>query len=196
MTEFLDSFFKFILSFGIPGVFVLAMIDSTFLFFLPFALDAILIILVSRHREWMPVYALVAVAGSVAGCAITYFLLRKASEETLEKKFPQKKLNRVKKKIKNNGFAGLIIASLLPPPFPFTPFVIAAAIMDLPKKKAFTAITIGRTLRYFLEGILALLLGRQILKLLDSEPFQIFMLGLFVLAAVGTGLSIYKWVRK
>jgi membrane protein YqaA with SNARE-associated domain len=196
MTEFLDSFFKFILSFGLAGVFVLAMIDSTFLFFLPFALDAVLIILMSRSREWMPIYALVAVAGSLVGCAITYFALRKASEETLEKKFPKKKFNHVKKKIKDNGFAGLIIASLLPPPFPFTPFVIAAAIMDLPKKKAFAAISIGRTLRYFLEGLLALLLGRQILKLLDSEPFQIFMFGLFILAAIGTGLSIYKWVKK
>jgi membrane protein YqaA with SNARE-associated domain len=196
MTEFLDSFFKFILSFGIVGVFLLAMIDSTCLFFLPFALDAVLIILISKNREWMPVYAFVAVAGSLAGCVITYFLLRKASQETLEKKFPKKKFNQVKKKIKENGFAGLIIASLLPPPFPFTPFVIAAAVMDLPKKKAFAAISIGRTLRYFLEGLLALLLGRQILRLLDSEPFQIFMLGLFVLAAIGTGLSIYKWVRK
>ena len=196
MTEFLDSFLKFILSFGVASVFVLAMIDSTFLFFLPFALDTVLIILISRNREWMPVYALVAVAGSLAGCAITYFLLRKASEETLEKKFPKKKFNRVKKKIKDNGFAGLIITSLLPPPFPFTPFVIAAAIMDLPKKKTFAAISIGRTIRYFVEGLLALVLGRQILKMLDSEPFKIFMLGLFILAAAGTGLSINKWVRK
>jgi membrane protein YqaA with SNARE-associated domain len=196
MTEFLDTFLKFILSFGLAGVFVLATIDSTFLFFLPFALDAVLIILVSRNREWMPLYALVAVAGSFAGCATTYFLLRKASEETLKKKFPKKKFNRVKKKVKDNGFAGLIIASLLPPPFPFTPFVVAAAIMDLPKKKAFAAISIGRTLRYFLEGFLALLLGRQILKILDSQPFKIFMFGLFILAAVGTGVSIYKWVRK
>lgn len=196
MTDFLDSFFKFILSFGLAGVFGLALLDSTFLFFLPFALDAVLIILMSRNREWMPLYALVAVAGSLAGCAITYLLLRKASEETLEKKFPKKKFNRVKKKIKDNGFAGLIIASLLPPPFPFTPFVIAAAIMDLPKKTAFAAISIGRTLRYFLEGLLALLLGRQILKLLDSVHFRMFMFGLFILAAVGTGLSIYKWVKK
>jgi membrane protein YqaA with SNARE-associated domain len=196
MTDFLDTFLKFILSFGLAGVFVLAVIDSTFLFFFPFALDAVLIILISRNREWMPVYALVAVAGSFAGCLITYFLLRKASEETLEKKFPRKKFNRVKKKIKENAFAGLIVSSLLPPPFPFTPFIVAAAIMDLPRKKTFAAISVGRTLRYFLEGLLALALGHQILRLLDSEPFQMFMLGLFVFAAAATGLSIYRWVRK
>src|ERR1700752_2109490 len=125
MTEFLDSFIQFILAFGLLGIFILAMLDSTIFFFLPFAVDTVLIILVYRRREWMPFYALVTIAGSLAGCVLTYLLLRKASEETLEKKFPKKKFSRGKRKIKEKGFIGLMITSLLPPPFPFSPFVAA-----------------------------------------------------------------------
>ena len=196
MAEFLDLFLKLILGFGIAGLLVLAIFDSTIFFFLPFAVDTVLIVLVSQNRSSMPLYALVTVAGSLAGCAITYLIVRKASKETLEKKFPRKKFDRVRKKIKDKGFAGLMITSLLPPPFPFSPFVAAAAITKVPPRKAFAAIGIGRSLRYFGEGLLALALGRQILRLLDSDPFKVFMLGLFVLAAVGTAFSVYKWVKR
>src|SRR5262245_41032547 len=115
MTGFLDSFLNFILHLGIPGIGILAFLDSTFFLFLPFALDAVLIVSISRNPQWMPVYALVTVAGSLAGSTFTYFLMRKASYETLEKKISKKKMSRVKKKVERGGFIGLMVASLLPP---------------------------------------------------------------------------------
>src|SRR4026209_1825580 len=99
MTGLIDTFLHFLLSLGLIGIGVLAILDSTFFFFLPFALDAVLIISISRNPHWMPFYALVAIAGSVTGSALTYFLMRKASEETLEKKVSKRKLRMVKKKI-------------------------------------------------------------------------------------------------
>ncbi len=196
MTGLLDGFFQIILSFGLLGVFVLALLDSTFFIFLPFALDAVLIILISRHREWMPLYALVSLAGSLAGSALTYFLISKASEETIEKKLPKAKFERFRKKAKESGFVGMLVTSLLPPPFAFTPFVMAAAVTHLPRKKIFTAISIGRFIRYFVEGILALLIGRQILRLFESHIFKGVMLGLFILALLGTVLTILHWIRR
>jgi membrane protein YqaA with SNARE-associated domain len=196
MAEFLDVFLKLILGFGVAGLFILAIFDSTIFFFLPFAVDTVLIVLISQNRDAMPFYALTTVAGSLAGCAITYLVVRKASKETLEKKFSKRKFKKVSKKVKDKGLPGLIITSLLPPPFPFSPFVAAAAVTKVPPKKAFTGIAIGRSLRYFGEGFLALVIGNQILSLLDSPPFKAFMLGLFVLAAVGTAFSIYQWVKR
>src|SRR5687767_9212644 len=142
MAELLNEFFKLILSFGLIGLLVLAIFDSTLFFFLPFAVDTVLIILVSQNRDTMPIYSIATVMGSLGGCAISYLVVRKVSEETLEKKFPQKKFKRVKKKIKEKGFLGLMIASMLPPPFPFSPFVAAAAVTKFPIKKAFAAIAI------------------------------------------------------
>ena len=196
MTGFLDQFLAFLLGFGVVGIGVLAVLDSTIIFFLPFALDALIIILISRHRDRLLLYVVVAIIGSVIGCAITYFVMRKASRETIEKKVSKRKMKRVKKKIEKGGFFGLVIASLLPPPFPFTPFVVAAAVSELSVKKTFGAIITGRTARYFAEGALALLFARKILHLLDSRGFKIFMLSLFVLAVIGTAFTIYKWVRK
>jgi hypothetical protein len=66
MAEFLDLFFKLILGFGIAGLFVLAILDSTIFFFLPFAVDTVLIVLVSRNHESMPVYA---IADHISDCS-------------------------------------------------------------------------------------------------------------------------------
>ena len=196
MTGFLETFLHFILGLGIIGIGILAVLDSTFFFFLPFALDAVLIISISRNPHWMPFYVLITIVGSMIGSLITYVLMRKASEETLEKKIPKRKLRMVKRKIEKGGFVGLVIASLLPPPFPFTPFVIAAAVSNLSEKKTFASVFTGRTIRYFLEGFLALIFGPQILRLMESRGFKIFMLALFILAIIGTALSIYKWLKR
>jgi membrane protein YqaA with SNARE-associated domain len=196
MTGFLDQFLAFLLGFGVVGMGILALLDSTFFFYLPFALDAIFIILTSKHRDMMPIYALIIIAGSIIGCALTYLVMREASKETIEKTIPKRKFNRVKKKVEHGGFFGLVIASLLPPPFPFTPFVIAAAVSDLPVKRTFAAILVGRSIRYFGEGVLALLLGSQILQLLEAPAFKFFMLALFTVAIIGTGISIYKWLKN
>ena len=196
MTPISDGFFKFILGLGLLGIFILALLDSTIFFYLPFAVDAILIILITRHRGFMPLYALITVVGSLAGCAVTYFVVRKASEETLAKKLPKEKFQKVRSKLKNREFAGMLIASLLLPPFPFTPFVTVAALAELPQRKTFAAISVGRTLRYFMEGILALVLGRQLIRIFQSTTFKSFMFGLFIVAGIGTAISIYQWLRR
>jgi membrane protein YqaA with SNARE-associated domain len=196
MTAFLDHFLAFLLGFGVVGLGVLAIVDSTIFFFLPFAQDALLIILISKHRNLMFVYSLVTVIGSIIGSVLTYVMMRKASKETIEKQIPKRKLKRVQSRIEKGGFIGLVIASLLPPPFPYTPFVVAAAVSDLSPRKTFGAIVVGRSIRYFVIGALALLLGRQILRLMEARAFKLFMLGLFLLAIIGTVISIYKWTRR
>jgi len=196
MTGFLDQFLSFLLSFGVLGLGILAIVDSTVFFFMPFAQDALLIILVSKHRDLMWLYAGVTVLGSTIGSVITYYIFRIASEETIEQRISKTKFKRVHKKIEKGGFMALLIASILPPPFPYTPFVAAAAVSELSPQKTFAAIVVGRSLRYFGIGILALILGRQILGLLEARAFKIFMVALFVIAIIGTVISIYQWIRK
>lgn len=187
--------FHTIFHFGIVHLFVLAILDSTIFFFFPFALDAGLIIMVSKHRSWMPLYASVAAAGSIIGCALTYYLVGKTSEKTLEKILPKKKFERVKTKIQEKGFLAIVVAALLPPPFPFTPFVVTAAISKFPERKMLGAITLGRFLRYMIDGALALIFGRHIIRLLRSPILIDLMIGAAVLALLAGIVSFIKWMR-
>jgi membrane protein YqaA with SNARE-associated domain len=191
----IKAFIGFLLSLGFIGIFVLAVLDSTIFFYLPFALDALFIILVSRSPGWLPFYLGVVVAGSIIGCLITHSVVTKTSEETLEKKLPKNKFERFKRKLKNNGLLTVLITAIIPPPFPFTPFVIAASVAKFPKKKLIAGVGIGRTIRYGLEGLLAIYIGKQILRILDNPIFQWSMFGLFALAVIGSVITAVKWLR-
>jgi membrane protein YqaA with SNARE-associated domain len=196
MNHWLETVFRMLIGFGPIGIFFLALLDSTIFFFVPFALDALLIILISRHRSWMPLYATIALAGSLIGVVITYFIVRNMSDSALEKILPKKKLQTLRKKIKEKGFGTILITALLPPPFPFTPFVVAAAVTKFPQKKLVSAVASGRVIRYFLLGFLALLFGKQILVLLESHIFQAVMIGIFAIAMIGTIISVIRWLTR
>src|SRR5262249_55155405 len=144
----------------------------------------------------MPVYALLATAGSVLGCYITDAIARKGGEEGLEKTVPAKRLEKVKKKVRNNAATALAFASILPPPFPFTAFVAAAAALQYPRKKLFVVYGAGRFPRFFLEGLLAIRFGSGILGLAQKKSFQYAIIALIAISIVGSALSIYHWSRR
>lgn len=195
--KWFDHILRIILSFGYFGLFILAALDSTVLFFMPFAIDFLFIAHVSRHRAEFPYYLLTTVCGSVTGCLITYWIVSKTSEKTLERHLPKKNFGKLKKKIDEKGFYAVLLASILPPPFPFSPFVLAASIAKMNVKKLVGGVFTGRTLRFLAEGFLAFFLGRHILRLfLKSPALKFTMLGIFVLAIIGTSISIYKWTGK
>jgi membrane protein YqaA with SNARE-associated domain len=194
--EWFEHVLHVILSFGFIGLFVLSALDSTVFFFIPFAIDFLFIAHVSHHRAEFPYYLLTAVGGSLAGCLITYWIVSKTSEKTLERHLPKQKFEKLKKKIDEKGFYAVLLAAILPPPFPFSPFILAASIAEMSAKKLVAGILTGRTLRFVIEGILVILLGRQIIKLLNSDVLKFTMLGIFIFAIIGTTISIVKWTRK
>src|SRR6185295_9753396 len=111
------------------GVVVLAALDSTLFFSLPFGIDAVVIILAARMRGTWWMVPLLATIGSVAGAALTFWMGEKIGEKGLERWIPAKRLERVRARIHTRGAIALAVVDLIPPPFPFTPFVLAAGAL-------------------------------------------------------------------
>ena len=176
------------------GLFILGVLDSSFLF-LPFGNDLLLVTLTAREHTRLPYFAVMATAGSLLGCFITDVISRKGGEAGLERKFSRKRLEYVRKKITKNAGAALGVAALMPPPFPFTPFVAAAAVLQYPRKKLLLVVALGRFGRFFAEGFLAVLIGKRILRWAQSPAMYYTVLGILVLSLVGTGLSLYSWFK-
>jgi membrane protein YqaA with SNARE-associated domain len=116
------------------GLLLLGILDSSFLF-LPFGNDFLLIAMAAREHARWPYFAAMAAAGSVLGSFITDAISRKGGEAGLERKFSRRRLEYVKKKITKNAGWTLGLAALMPPPFPFTPCVAAAAVLQYPRKR-------------------------------------------------------------
>jgi membrane protein DedA with SNARE-associated domain len=114
----------------------------------------------------------------------------------LERKFSRRRLEYVKKKITKNAGWTLGLAALMPPPFPFTPFVAAAAVLQYPRKKLLATVALGRLGRFAVGGLLAVLLGKKILQWAESPVMSYTVLGILALSLIGTGVSVYTWFKQ
>src|SRR5260370_37185422 len=132
---------------GAPGLFLISFLDSSVLPF-PVINDLLLIELAIQRPARMPLYALMASLGSVLGCVLLYFIARKGGEALFHRKAGDH-AHAIRHWVERNGFVGMLVAALLPPPTPFKIFVIAAGGFEVPLLSYTAAITIARLLRYF-----------------------------------------------
>jgi membrane protein YqaA with SNARE-associated domain len=176
ITNGLTAVKDFLVPFGVFGLFAIALLDSA-LIPLPGGPDAVMLLLSTQNPSRMPLYALGATAGSVVGCLILYYISRRAGRKALEKFSPHKQA-RVKEMVDRYDVLSVLVASILPPPFPFKLFVITAGVFRLSVLRFALAVAVGRAFRFFLEGFLAVRYGERAKDLLaDNYP------------AVGLGLA-------
>jgi membrane protein YqaA with SNARE-associated domain len=178
------------------GVLLLAALDSTLFFSFPFGIDAVVIILAARMGPLAWIVPLLATAGSLCGAALTFWMGVKIGEEGLERYVPRRRLKRVRARIKTGGAIALAALDLIPPPFPFTPFVLAAGALEVQRWTFFITLAVCRFSRFGAEAILAVIYGRRILQWLDSDLFHDVALGCIALASGLTILSIVRLVRS
>ena len=177
------------------GVVVLAALDSTLFFSLPFGIDAAVIILAARMRELWWIVPLLATSGSIAGAALTFWMGAKIGEQGLERWVPEKRLAQVRARIRTKGAVALAVLDLIPPPFPFTPFVLAAGALEVQPRTFFVTLTVCRLFRFGLEAALARVYGQRILTWLDSDLLYDSVM-FFVVVAIGlTALSLVQVIR-
>ena len=163
---------------GAPGLLLISFLDSSVLTF-PIINDLLLIQLSMQNPARMPLYAFMAALGSVLGCVLLYFIARKGGEALFHRK-AGKHAHAIRHWVEQNGFVGILIAALLPPPTPFKIFVFAAGVFEVPLISYTSAITIARLFRYFGVGYLAIRYGADAMPYLMQHKLQV--------AAVVTGL--------
>jgi len=188
---------RFVILFASPlGVFVLAALDATLFFSLPFGIDAVVIILSARLRGMAWLVPLLATAGSATGAALTFWMGVKIGDAGLERYVPPKRLEKIRARIRASGAIALAALSIIPPPFPFTPFVLAAGALGVETATFFTTLSLCRILRFGIEAVLAIWYGRRILQWLDSQLFQDIVTVCIALAVILTTASIIRIVRS
>lgn len=189
--------FAFVMKFGGLGLLVLGVLDSSYLI-APWGNDLLLIALTARHPTvpYMVYYAATSAVGSVIGCLLIDIALRPLGANGLEKHLSKRRLTRVRKNVGRNAAMALGVASLAPPPFPFTAFVMAAAALQYPRARLLAVVGATRMIRFTLLGALALRFGESILKWGMNPIAQGIIIGLMVFCIVGSVVSVYGWVKR
>ena len=150
ITSVLAQIKDFLIAYGPFGLFGIALLDSA-LIPLPAGPDVVMILLSKGRPVWMPIYAAAATLGSVIGCIILYYISRSAGRLALNR-FSENKQARVKALIDRYDVFSVLIASVLPPPFPFKLFVVTGGVFRLSVVRFAIAIAFGRAFRFLLEG--------------------------------------------
>ena len=171
---------------GAPGLFLISFLDSSVLTF-PVINDLLLIDLSMQRPARMALYASMAALGSLLGCILLYFLARKGGEAVFRKKAGSR-ADAIHHWLERNGFGGMLVAALLPPPTPFKFFVLAAGVFELPLASFTAAIALARVLRYFTVGYLAVKYGSQAMPFLGAHKLGV-ALGVLVFVAFSYGMS-------
>ena len=186
MSRIVSWLEAFTSSLGGPGLFLVAFLDSSFLS-LPEINDVLVVLMVTRNEELMPYYAAMATLGSITGCLVLYVLGRKGGEAILRERLSGLRLEKAMGLFRRFGVLAIIVPALLPPPAPFKVFVLLSGVTRVPWPRFCGAVAVGRGVRYFGEGLLAVRYGDEAVELLRANgPLVSLVLAVVVLLGVGT----------
>ena len=174
-----------------PGLFLVAILDSSFLS-IPEGND-ILIVILSAGKSWerMAYYVGMTTLGSILGCLALYTVGRKGGNPLLKRRFSAETVEWAEKLYERFGILTVVVPSILPPPTPFKIFVLMAGVFKLPTWEFIMAVAVGRTIRYSMWGVLAVLYGQAVkeymqqnLPLVGLVLFGILLLTLVAIAGI------------
>jgi membrane protein YqaA with SNARE-associated domain len=183
---------KFIVVMGGGGLFMVAFLDSSVLSF-PFVADALVIELSVEKPARMPYYAAMAALGSLAGCIWLYLLAKKGGEAYFHR-HAKGRAETIKEWVDEHAFLSVFIPAILPPPLPFKVFILAEGVFQVPLRTFVLSLLLGRGLRYFAEGILAVFYGDAVLRFLTvhSRSFALAVVGILALLYVVTHFYFHR----
>jgi membrane protein DedA with SNARE-associated domain len=195
LAEMGSAAYALIKGLGGPGVLILAIGDSSFLS-VPEAND-LLIVILSTGKSWssMAYYVGMTIIGSVIGCLLLYSVGRKGGSPLLRRKFSSQSLDRAEKLFERYGILTVLVPSILPPPLPFKIFVLSAGVFRLRLPQFVMAVVIGRTVRYSMWGILAVLYGNSVKEYMEQNLDAVGIILMICFAAAVAAVVVF-YVRR
>lgn len=180
------------LTLGAPGLFLVAFLDSSFLP-LPGITDVLLIVLVTRQPDLMPLYVAATTVGSLAGCLVMHYIGKKGGDALVRRRFATARIERAMASLRRHGVMAVLIPALLPPPAPFKVFLLLAGAVGIPATRFAIAIAIARGARYLALGLLAVRYGGRAQTYFRENSVSVSLL---VVAVLAVGFGLYLLWRK
>jgi membrane protein YqaA with SNARE-associated domain len=189
VKSWLQKLLEWLEACGPVGLFGISLVDSIGIP-LPGGPDAVMILLSANTPSMMPVYALAATTGSAIGCTILYLIARRAGLVALNRLTPAKR-DKIENLLGRYDFVAVMVPSVLPPPFPFKPFVLCAGVFRLKTWRFITAIFLGRAVRFLVEGWLAIRFGEDAARIIRQHGWKV----LIAVAVLVLGLFAFNFLR-
>jgi membrane protein YqaA with SNARE-associated domain len=186
---------KLLRSLGGVGLLLLGIVDSSVIPTFG-SLDLLMAILAVKNRDLWPYYAAASTVGSLLGAYITYRMSARAGEAWLERRLGKKRSGQVQRLLERWGFAAVFVSCIAPPPFPTSPFFVAAGALRYPQGRFVSAVLTGRALRYAVIASLAAKYSHALLRFLRRPrgfEADAKLIGITVAGFAITVLLVLAW---
>jgi membrane protein YqaA with SNARE-associated domain len=154
-----------LLSFGLLGVFLVSIVDSSFVPLPVPGVTDIMIIIMAAQRQSVILLVLLATVGSALGGYFSHLVGQRGGMAFLEKRVPPRIFKRVCHWMETHAILSVALPAILPPPMPLSPFVLAAGALKMSRRKFMIAFTVSRCLRHIVAAWLGIHYGRHIIRL-------------------------------
>src|SRR5258707_1543750 len=173
-----------------PAMILIGALDSSLLS-LPEVNDYLVVARCYTHPKTVFFFPLFAAIGSLLGCLLLYTILSRGGRAVLHRRFRIEQVLRVERAYARFGILALVVPALLPPPMPFKIFVATAGALQFPRRRFLLTIFLARSLRYYVEGTLAVFYGERVLRFSKDNGIVIISVvaGLLVVALAGYLMS-------
>jgi membrane protein YqaA with SNARE-associated domain len=181
------GFLHILLHFGVVGVFLISIVDSSFVPLpIPGITDIMIIVLAAQHENWF-VLVLLATLGSALGGWFSHKVGHSGGMAFLEKRIPPRIFKRVTSWMEHHNILSVALPAILPPPMPLSPFVLAAGALNMSRNKFLATFTISRAIRHAIAAWLGIHYGRMVIRLWNQISDKY---GVPILIVLWVGISI------
>lgn len=146
--------------FGVWGIGALAVIDSSTV---PVPIDAMLIDYVANDHRRFLLYCLMAALGSAIGSLVPYYLGRAGGELFLLKRINRQRYEQMRDRFEKQEFLAIMVPAMMPPPMPVKVVEFAAGVFEMKPLWFFSAILVGKFIRFLIWAIITITYGPAIL---------------------------------
>jgi len=187
-----------LLSFGIIGVLLVSIVDSSFVPLpVPGITDIMIVVLAAQHAN---LFLLVAAAtvGSFLGGYFSYKVGQSGGMAFLEKHVPARIFKRVCTWMENHAILSVALPAILPPPMPLSPFVLAAGALKMSRHKFLTTFTVSRLLRHTAAAWLGIHYGRSVLRMWNvfTRRWGVpILITIWSIILISVGIAFWKLYR-
>lgn len=161
--DLVDKTKEIFLPFGALGLFVVAFIESSFFIVPP---DIILIALSLMDPSASLFYAAVTTIGSVSGAVFGYYIGVKGGRPILLKIASDEMVKKVQRLYDEYGSLAIGLAGFTP--IPYKVFAISSGVFGFRLPSFIVASVIGRGARFFLEALIIMYYGEEILSFISN----------------------------
>lgn len=187
MEAFAIWFQETLLPYGAWGILVLSAMDSSFVP-MPAFIDLAVMGAAALAPHNAVFYAIGAVVGSTAGVMVVYGLARSGRYATGGE---GKRLGWAEDFLAKRGALALMVAALMPAPFPFKVVVLTSGYLRQPVPGMIIGVGTGRLIRFGAEAYLAARYGDVMIAAVQANGPLVGLVTAVFIAVVG--YAFYRW---